>query len=147
MSEYKTEQKRLLLEFLAKNGDRSYTIDEIVDGIYADAGESSLGKSTVYRQLNQLSETYAVRRFRDEEAGRNLYQYVGEGCDCRLHFHEKCLQCGRIEHLDCHGSEAFAAHLRAEHGFVIDCGQTMLYGLCAECYATAERERGGQAHA
>lgn len=141
---YHTKGREALLSYLREHPDCQFSAEELC---LAVNGEAEKGKSTVYRQLNQLSETYAVRRFRDEEAGRNLYQYVGEGCDCRLHFHEKCLQCGRIEHLDCHGSAAFAAHLRAEHGFVIDCGQTMLYGLCAECYATAERERGGQAHA
>jgi Fur family ferric uptake transcriptional regulator len=138
---YHTRGREALIAYLREHPDCQFCAEELCQAINE---QTSTGKSTVYRHLTQLCREDAVRRFRSEERGCNVYQYVGEGCDCRLHFHEKCLRCGRIEHLDCHGSSEFAAHLRAEHGFVVDCGQSILYGLCAECYAKAE---GGNAHA
>ena len=33
------------------------------------------------------------------------------------HLHLKCVQCGRIYHLDCHFMDEVRAHLMAEHGF------------------------------
>ena len=118
MSEYKTEQKRLLLEFLAKNGDRSYTIDEIVDGIYADAGESSLGKSTVYRLMTRLVEEKRVQRFAGEKGRSFSYRIIADE-HCHNHLHLKCLGCGKILHLDHETSDALLEQVRMLKGFSV----------------------------
>lgn len=141
---YQTRTREALLSYLRAHPDCQFSAEELC---LAVNGEGGGGKSTVYRLLTQLCEADTVRVFRAEAEGRNRYQYVGEGCDCRLHFHEKCLRCGRIEHLDCYGSKDFADHLRAEHGFVVDCGQSILYGLCAACYREEQTEKGGVCHA
>jgi Fur family ferric uptake transcriptional regulator len=132
MSEYKTEQKRLLLEFLAKNGDRSYTIDEIVDGIYADAGESSLGKSTVYRLMTRLVEEKRVQRFAGEKGRSFSYRIIADE-HCHNHLHLKCLGCGKILHLDHETSDALLEQVRMLKGFSVSEEQTLLFGSCAEC--------------
>lgn len=133
---YQTEGRQRLLQFLAKNPDRQFTAEEICRAV--NGGEQ--GKSSVYRQLSGLCREDAVRCFRSAQLGRSVYQYVGgECCDCRNHFHAKCMQCGRMEHLACGDSSEFARHLLTEHGFDIDCGQSMLYGLCADC----RRKQGG----
>ena len=58
MSSYRTEQKKLLLEYLSAHKDNSLTIDEIIEGISATESESGAvpGKSTVYRLINKLLE-------------------------------------------------------------------------------------------
>ena len=129
-----------MVAFLAQNPDRQFCVEELC---YALHGDCKRGKSSIYRLLSQLCLEETVRKFRNISQNRSVYQYVGENCDCRLHFHEKCLSCGRIKHLDCHGTEEFARHLLTEHGFRIDCGQSILYGICAECRAA----EGGQDHA
>jgi len=128
--QYKTAGKRALVSFLASHPDRQFTADEVYAAVSADA---SVGKSSVYRQLSLLCEEESVRRFRSDARGRNVYQYVGTGCDCRDHFHEKCTMCGRVVHLDCDATAEFVAHLSLEHGFAVDCGRTILYGVCADC--------------
>ena len=132
MAGYKTEQKRLLLEFLAKNSDKSYTIDEIVEGIYAYAGEESLGKSTVYRLMTRLVEEKRVQRFAGERGRSFLYRIIAHE-HCHNHLHLKCLACGKILHLDRATSDALLEQVRAIQGFSVNEEQTLLFGSCAEC--------------
>ena len=135
-SNYRTEGRERLLRFLAQNPDRQFTAEEICRAV--NGGEQ--GKSSVYRQLSGLCREDAVRCFPGgTQSGRSVYQVVGGERDCRNHFHAKCVGCGRMEHLECDDSSEFARHLLTAHGFDIDCGQSLLYGLCAEC----RRKRGG----
>ena len=135
MKQYKTEGRERLLAFLSRNPDKHFTAEEICHAVHGGEGR----QSSVYRHLSELCASDVVRKFRDEETAKTHYQYVGEHCDCRDHFHAKCLKCGRLEHIACGDSEEFAAHLLAEHGFTIDCGQSILYGVCAHCRAAGGR--------
>lgn len=130
MKQYKTVGREKLLQFLSGHPDWQFTADEICAAVRGDAEG---GQSSVYRHLSELCASDVVRKFRDEETARWKYQYVGDSCDCRNHFHAKCIRCGRIEHLDCGDSAEFARHLLTEHGFSIDCGQSLLYGVCSAC--------------
>ena len=131
MKTYKTAGRERLIEFLSRNPDKHFTAEEICRAVHG----GNAAQSSVYRHLSALCANDVVRKFRDEKTAGTRYQYVGEACDCRDHFHAKCLRCGKIEHLDCGDSVEFAAHLLAEHGFSIDCGQSMLYGICSACRA------------
>ena len=130
---YKTAGKQALIDFLARNPDRQFTTEELC---FAVNGDSESGKSSVYRHLTELCACETVRKFRNESRKCAVYQYVGKECDCGNHFHEKCTRCGVIRHLDCDDSVAFAEHLLKVHGFAVDRGQSILYGLCAACRAS-----------
>ena len=112
---YQTAGRRRLVSFLAAHPDCQFTVDELC---LAVNGDPSVGKSSVY-------------------------QYIGNSCSCRDCFHAKCLRCGRLEHLECGDSVVFARHLMAEHGFAIDCGQSVLYGVCRDCMKKLEGKRLG----
>ena len=127
---YQTRGRSELIAFLSKNPDRQFTTEELCQTLN---GSTDYKKSSVYRHLAQLCRESVVRKFHSEARSCNVYQYVGEACDCGHHFHEKCLRCGNIHHLDCEGSLAFAQHLLQMHGFAVDCGQSLLYGVCADC--------------
>ena len=129
MKQYKTEGRERLVSFLSKNPDQHFTAEEICRAVHG----GKAAQSSVYRHLTELCANDVVRKFRDEETAKIRYQYVGDACDCRNHFHAKCTICGKIEHLACGDSAGFAAHLLKEHGFSIDCGQSLLYGVCADC--------------
>ena len=139
MSEYNTEQKKLLLDFLERNSDKSYTVDEIVEGIKNSSGEHALGKSTVYRLMTRLVEEKRVRRFAAEGSRRFLYRIIADD-HCRNHLHLKCLQCGKILHLDRATSDALLASVKLTKNFAVSEEDTLLFGNCAEC-------RGGQGNA
>ena len=127
---YKTDGREALIEFLSRNPDRQFTADELCHAVNGD-GEG--GRSSTYRHLTALCADSTVRKFRSETHNCAVYQYIGKKCDCSTHFHEKCTRCGAIRHLACDDSIRFAAHLLEVHGFSVDCGQSILYGVCATC--------------
>ena len=132
MSGYNTEQKRVLLEFLKQHCENSYTIDEIVEGVKSYAGESALGRSTVYRLMTRLVEEKQVQRFAEEGSRRFLYRIIADD-HCRNHLHLKCLVCGRILHLDRATSDALLERVREVKGFSVSEEDTLLFGNCSDC--------------
>ncbi len=131
MSEYKTKQKEILLDYLRQNSDSHLTAGEISSHL-RESG-SPLGTSTVYRRLDRLVSEGLVRKYIVDETSPACYQYVGENNCCCEHFHLKCTVCGKLIHLDCSLLQRIAAHVEESHGFVIDNTKTLLYGVCAEC--------------
>ena len=127
---YKTEGRQRLMGFFEAHPDCQFTVEELCVSLNGDAQS---GRSSLYRQLGELCSEDVLRVFRSEDRKCSVYQYVGSGCDCREHFHAKCVKCGKIEHLHCGDSSEFARHLMDGHGFRIDCGQSVLYGVCARC--------------
>ncbi len=127
---YNTSGKKALVDFLCQNPDRQFTAEELCLAVNQN---NMRAISSVYRYLTDLCQAEIVRKFHSEERNCNVYQYVGEHCNCRQHFHIKCLICGKLHHLECSDSAHFTAHLQKEHGFWVDCGQSILYGVCADC--------------
>lgn len=121
---YQTQQKTAVLEFLRKNAEKQYTVDELL----AAMGENAPVKSTAYRLIKKLCDEGLVRRFTRDDTQSAVYQLMGEHC-CSEHLHIKCVDCGVLMHLD----GAAQAMLTEKTGFVIDDVRSMLYGRCAAC--------------
>lgn len=136
--QYNTKQKERVTAVLQAAGGAHLTADEIVSAL-AKAGDP-IGKSTVYRQLERLTEQGTVRRFFVEEGVSACYQYVGADADCHNHYHLKCAVCGRLLHVECDFLDEVAAHIFEHHGFRISGEKTVLYGICAECREAQEQE-------
>ena len=139
MSSYHTEQKKILLDFLTKNKDRSFTIDEITESIQSLG--ASVGRSTVYRLVNRLVEDGAVRRFVKPDSRSAAYQLVA-GDHCESHLHLKCLGCGMLFHMDEEISDELVKKIRRSSAFSVDEEESVLYGKCSTCSA---KRLGGEA--
>lgn len=127
---YKTRQRALVEEILQKSGGAHLTADEIVSRLTAQ--NESVGRTTVYRCLERLTAENRVRKY--VTAGESAcYQYIGGEKTCEEHFHLKCVQCGRLIHMECSHMNELADHVAAHHGFTVDKTQTVLYGVCAKC--------------
>lgn len=138
MARYNTEQKKLLLDFLEKNSDSSYTVDEISTRLRESEGENAPGRSTVYRLMTRLVEERRVHRFSGEGSRRFLYRIIADD-HCRTHLHLKCLQCGKILHLDRATSSALLEQVNKVKGFSVSEEETLLFGNCAECKLGGKR--------
>lgn len=134
---YKTVGRERLLHVLKEHPDRPLTAEEL--SLELNRESPSGGKSSIYRHLSELCDEGTVRKYRGENQTAYVYQYIGTR-DCSHHFHLKCINCGRVVHLECAVSEDLLTHIRQSHGFTIDRGKSMLYGTCEEC-----RESGGDA--
>ena len=132
---YKTAGREALLTFFRRNPDRQFTVEELYREVNEEA---STGKSSLYRHLGELCRVDVLRKFHGDDGRGTLYQYIGADCDCKDHFHQKCTVCGRVSHLDCFASSDFAEHILREHGFMINCGISVLYGVCAACMRKGE---------
>ena len=132
MSEYNTEQKRMLWSFLCSNCEISYTAEELVDGLRELYGADAPGKSTVYRLLPRLVEEGQVKRLVKGRGRSFVYQGV-RGEDCRCHLHMKCMSCGKLFHLDESVSDELLSRIRKNTDFSVNEEETVLFGKCGSC--------------
>ncbi len=128
---YKTKQREMILKCLVDNCSKHLTADNIME--YLRANGSAVGKTTVYRYLDKLVAEGAVRKYIVEEGKRACFQYAGENCDCKQHFHLKCTVCNRLFHVECDYLNDLENHVYEHHKFKIDNTKTVLYGVCGEC--------------
>ncbi len=127
MKGYQTDQKRLLLSFLEQNCAHPLTIEEISRGLN---GASAPGKSTVYRLMNQLVQEGKVRRSVKGNSRHFVYQLIEERC--HAHLHCRCVNCGKLYHLD-EQLSVDVGRLLQQTGFALDRKQTTLFGTCQGC--------------
>ncbi len=127
---YKTAGRQRLLSFFSAHPDRQFTADEIAATLQETA--SSASKSSLYRHLSELCADGVLRKYRDEGQSAYVYQYVAAG-NCSRHFHLKCMDCGRIIHLECDMTDALLSHILSDHRFRVDSGRSILYGVCTSC--------------
>ncbi len=124
---YNTAARTALIDFLKKNSDRAFTIEEICVSLLKDGR----GKSTVYRLASKLVASGCVKRISDGKTRRVTYQFVGEEM-CSHHLHLKCSDCGKLIHLDSEISHALGDTLKQTRGFTLDEG-ALIFGRCKDC--------------
>lgn len=129
--QYNTKQKERVTSVLKEANGAHLTAEEIVRALEKQG--VSVGKTTVYRQLERLIEQGTVRKFFVEEGVSACFQYVSNDAHCHNHYHLKCSVCGKLLHVDCDFLDEVGTHIFAHHGFRISNEKTVLYGVCADC--------------
>ena len=133
MTTYNTEQKNELLRFLKKHSQQSFTIDEICSGMHQDSQiETPPGKSTLYRLIPKLVDENMIKQFNDGKGRKNVYQITGDST-CGHHLHLKCINCGRIIHMDSSISEELSKRIAEHDEFRVSTGKTTIFGTCRDC--------------
>lgn len=128
--EYKTRQRGLILDCLVQNRGGHITADDVTR--YLKEQGAPVGRTTVYRYLEKLVAEGVVQKFSAGPGGSACFQYNGCGGE-HNHFHLKCVDCGKLIHLDCDHFLEVERHILKEHGFSIDNCRTVLYGHCEDC--------------
>ena len=128
---YNTRQKTAIAEQIKALGDEHFTIDGLCD-LMAKKGEV-VGRTTVYRLLEKLTEDGAVKKFVMPQGESSCYQYVGGHNHCNEHFHLKCETCGSLIHMECDEMNELIEHIKDHHGFVLNPLKTVIYGVCEGC--------------
>lgn len=123
---YKTEQRKDLLEFMENNTNEFVNADDIEK--FLKKRNISIGLTTIYRYLNSLEKQGKVRvEYREHT---KYYQYISE--ECNNHYHLQCKKCGKLIHLHCDEIQELKEHIAKEHNFEIDSMATIM-GICATC--------------
>ncbi|MBQ7766052.1 MAG: transcriptional repressor [Lachnospiraceae bacterium] len=129
-STYQTQQRKILLDFLAASHDRQFTIEEIMEGLYEEG--RSVPQSSVYRLMKKLVEEGVVRRHSKEDSRQFVYQII-ESEECHSHLHLQCTACGKLVHLSHEATKEAKQWMQGTTGFELDQEKTFLYGTCTDC--------------
>lgn len=124
---YRTEQRKILAEFLMEHPDKFFTPQEIYEAI----GSESISLSAIYRNIATLEKDGSVVRRSTGNKNENAYRFI-HGKNCAGHIHIVCEKCGRITHISHELSDTVEKSLSMA-GFKLDKAKTMLYGVCDEC--------------
>ena len=136
---YNTRTRQLILDYLINNCQHAVSASNILE--HLEAQGASPNPTTVYRYLDKLAGEQRIMKYVADKGERAVFQYVDEGRHCREHLHLKCVDCGRLIHLDEDVSDALQSDLLRAAGFTVDGRSTTIYGTCAAC----GRKRDGHA--
>ncbi|MCI2046494.1 MAG: transcriptional repressor [Faecalibacterium sp.] len=128
---YNTKTRQLILNYLMDNREHAVSAANILEHLQNEGAAPS--PTTVYRYLERLAGEGRVMKYVADKGEQAVFQYVGDSAHCREHLHLKCVKCGQIYHLDCGFMDEVRAHLSAQHGFLLQCEGSMLYGTCSRC--------------
>ena len=126
---YRTKQGQLVLECFINNNGVHLTIEDICN--YLKDNKTPVSTTTVYRQVQKLSDEGIITKYSIDKESAACYQYTGE--NCKMHFHLKCTKCSQLFHAACDHIESLEKHIFNHHGFCIDNSKTVFYGVCQEC--------------
>ena len=128
---YNTVARSRILGFLKENKDRTVNANDILNWLNNQGNDVNI--TTIYRYLDKLTESGEVMKYIAENGTRAVFQYVGEKQHCEEHLHLQCVRCGAILHLDCDFMDEISEHVMNEHGFRIQCRNSIIYGECSRC--------------
>ena len=132
---YNTKQSRAIIGYIASLGGAHVTAAQIV--AHFEKEKVAIGRTTVYRHLDKLTESGKLRKFTTDGVSGACYQYADAKEICREHFHLKCEDCGELLHLECGALSEIQNHIFDEHAFKINALKTVLYGKCDNCLNNA----------
>jgi Fur family ferric uptake transcriptional regulator len=89
-----------------------------------------IGRATVFRTLEVLSEVGAVERI-DLPSGEHAYL----ACEPAHHHHVVCSRCGQSRDIDDAGLRRVVSDVARRTGFRIEDHRLELFGLCPDCQA------------
>ena len=128
---YNSKGRNSLLDFFKNSSETEIAISVIVKALKSEG----VGESTVYRQVARLCDEGVLNRVNGKDSKSVLYRFIDKENGCDNHFHLKCTSCGNITHLNCDKTGGFKSHIEDHHGFSVDFGHTVIYGICKDCKA------------
>lgn len=128
---YSTRARQEIMKCLKENAAGTVSAADILRLL--EARGLSVSPTTVYRYLDKLCLEHRVIKYVAEKGEKAVYQLEREGQHCTEHLHLKCVQCGKVIHLDCEFMNEVERHLQGDHGFHLQCEGSVLYGMCREC--------------
>lgn len=139
--EYKTESRGKIMEFLKTSADRPVSVSEIKT--YMDKKKTPVNVTTIYRYLEKLEKDGHIIKYAAGEDGKASYQLARDNRNCDRHLHLRCTECGSVNHLDCAFMDAISKHIEMDHGFALQCRNSILYGMCSRCREKKSGDRTG----
>lgn len=124
MAHRNTIQRSLVFEAVGRLQCHA-TADEVYAEIIKE--HPTIGRGTVYRNLNQLAEQGEIRKI-EVPGGADRYDHR-----CDDHYHARCLTCGRAFDVDMEYIAGLEKAIKDSHGFEVSGHDIMFRGVCTDC--------------
>lgn len=131
--EYRTKSRKDMIEYMELQKDKRFCALDVYS--YLEENGKKVNLATIYRNLEKMTETGLLLKYKSPEDGSCMYQYVATQNTCHTHLHMHCGKCGKIVHLECDFMEEIRKHIKEHHGFYLECQNSTLNGLCKECHS------------
>lgn len=120
-------RQRAAIEAALEREDAFLTAQELYGLL--DRGETKVGLTTIYRNLQTMAERGEVDVVRRAD-GESMYRR----CDkAEHHHHLVCRSCGFSVEIDNPDLESWATTTARRHGFTLETHDVELFGLCEAC--------------
>ena len=104
---------------------RHVTADELYE--FLKVKHPSIGKGTVYRNLDVLVEDGSVRKV-EVPSGPNRYDFT-----LKNHYHVKCVNCGEVSDVDMDEVPGLIEQIHDTHGMDFLTYDIAFKGICINC--------------
>lgn len=131
MERRNTIQRELVLGAVRELHNHA-TADEVYECVVSKY--PSIGKGTVYRNLNILAEEGEVRRI-EISGGPDRFDH-----NCAEHYHVACMKCAGVFDVDVDNLPDLIANIRDKHGIDILSYDILFKGICPDCRAGVCKE-------
>ena len=130
---YKTKIKDQIMEYIQSHEEENFTAHDI--HTYMEEHSFSMNLATIYRNLDKLTESGILMKYKSNADESSKYQYINPKKGCNEHLHMQCKVCGKLLHLNCDFMKEITAHLLKYHNFILETSGSLLSGICEECRA------------
>ncbi|MGN0436735.1 MAG: Fur family transcriptional regulator [Wujia sp.] len=129
--EYHTRCRKSIMSYVEEHREQRFSAADIYSYL-RDKGEE-INITTIYRNLEKLTESEILIRCKSPEDDRCLYQYVEPESDCNKHLHMQCRKCAKIIHIEGELMERITHQMEDSYGFELECRNSLLSGICEDC--------------
>lgn len=128
---YHTKTSELISQFLNSRNEHGFTAVELSDFLRSHGME--VNKTTVYRNLDKLTETGVLVKRKSAVNDGYIYQNQLEERHCAEHIHFQCEKCGSVIHLSDEKTAMYIKSISETLGLQIDLSASSLNGICSKC--------------
>ncbi|MBQ0064356.1 MAG: transcriptional repressor [Firmicutes bacterium] len=124
MEKRNTIQKQLVLDAVYELGNHP-TADDVYR--YVVKTHPTIGRGTIYRNLNGLVEEKRIRRIE-----------ISNGSDCfdhnlDTHYHVQCVKCNRVHDVDMEDTPDLLGKIKHANGHQLISFDILFKGICSSC--------------
>ena len=135
---YRTKSKDAIMTYLEMHREHSFSAYDV--NAYMQEKGIQVNLTTIYRNLDKLTESGVVLKYKTAEDECCRYQCAKPHAHCHEHIHMQCRSCGKILHMECEFMEEIIKHLYDHHRFTLECSGSVLMGMCEACQISLENK-------
>ena len=128
---YHTKTTDLISQFIQTKMDCGFTAGELSE--FLSSHGVSVNKTTVYRNLDKMTENGRLMKHKSLIADGIVYQAAEEENHCAEHIHFQCCKCGSVIHLSDEKTSEYLKSISEDLGLQINLNLSSLNGICQKC--------------